>query len=51
MNERMTAALGEFVFAADERPLAEIVLDLLRARGWKAADGRVVHRGAWSPAS
>ncbi len=37
MNERMTAALGEFVFAADERPLAEIVLDLLRARGWKAA--------------
>jgi competence/damage-inducible protein CinA-like protein len=37
MNDRMTEALGEFVFAADERPLAEIVLDLLRERGWTAA--------------
>ena len=37
MNERMTAALGEFVFADDERPLSEIVLDLLRERGWTAA--------------
>ena len=37
MNERMTAALGEFVFADDDRPLSEIVLDLLRARGWKGA--------------
>jgi len=37
MNERMTAALGEFVFADDERPLSEIVLDLLREHGWTAA--------------
>jgi nicotinamide-nucleotide amidase len=37
MRERMTAALGDFVFAEDERPLPEIVLDLLRERGWKAA--------------
>jgi len=37
MNERMTDALGEFVFADDDRPLSEIVLDLLREQGWKAA--------------
>jgi nicotinamide-nucleotide amidase len=37
MSERMTAALGDFVFATDERPLAELVLDLLRERGWTAA--------------
>jgi competence/damage-inducible protein CinA-like protein len=37
MNERMTAALGEFVFARDERPLSEIVLDLLGEQGWTAA--------------
>jgi nicotinamide-nucleotide amidase len=37
LAERMTAGLGEFVFATDERPLPEIVLDLLRARGWTAA--------------
>jgi nicotinamide-nucleotide amidase len=37
MRERMTAALGDFVFAEDERPLPQIVLDLLRERGWKAA--------------
>ena len=37
MNERMTAALGEFVFAHDERPLSEIVLDLLGEQGWTAA--------------
>jgi nicotinamide-nucleotide amidase len=37
MHDRMTAALGDFVFATDERPLAEIVLDLLRERGWTAA--------------
>ena len=37
LNERMTAALGEFVFAADERTLPEVVLDLLRERGWTAA--------------
>ena len=33
----MTAGLGEYVFATDERPLPEIVLDLLRDRGWTAA--------------
>jgi competence/damage-inducible protein CinA-like protein len=33
----MRARLGEHVFATDERPLAEIVLDLLRERGWKGA--------------
>ena len=37
MNERMTAALGEFVFADDDRPLSEIVLDLLREQGWTGA--------------
>jgi nicotinamide-nucleotide amidase len=37
LAERITAGLGEFVFATDERPLPEIVLDLLRARGWTAA--------------
>jgi nicotinamide-nucleotide amidase len=37
MDERMTAALREFVFAHDERPLSEIVLGLLRERGWTAA--------------
>ncbi len=37
MDERMTAALGEFVFAHDERPLSEIALGLLRERGWTAA--------------
>jgi nicotinamide-nucleotide amidase len=37
MNERMTASLGEFVFAHDERPLSEIVLDLLGEQGWTAA--------------
>jgi nicotinamide-nucleotide amidase len=34
---RMRADLGDHVFATDERPLAEIVLDLLRARGWTGA--------------
>ena len=34
---RMRAELGDHVFATDERPLAEIVLDLLRARGWTGA--------------
>jgi nicotinamide-nucleotide amidase len=37
LAERMTADLGEHVFATDERPLPEIVLDLLRLRGWTAA--------------
>jgi nicotinamide-nucleotide amidase len=37
LAERMTAALGEFVFSTDERTLPEIVLDLLRGRGWTAA--------------
>jgi nicotinamide-nucleotide amidase len=37
LAERMTGALGEHVFATDERPLPEIVLDLLRDRGWTAA--------------
>ena len=37
MNERMTAALGEFVFADDERPLSEIVLDVLGGQNWTAA--------------
>ncbi|MGH3075505.1 MAG: CinA family protein, partial [Gaiellales bacterium] len=29
--------LGDHVFSTDERPLAEIVLDLLGARGWTGA--------------
>jgi nicotinamide-nucleotide amidase len=33
----MRAELADHVFATDERPLAEIVLDLLRARGWTGA--------------
>jgi nicotinamide-nucleotide amidase len=33
----MRAELGEHVFSTDERPLAEIVLDLLRSRGWTGA--------------
>jgi len=37
LRERMTAALGEHVFGTDERELPEIVLDLLRERGWTAA--------------
>jgi nicotinamide-nucleotide amidase len=37
LAERLTEALGEHVFATDERPLPEIVLDLLRDRGWTAA--------------
>ena len=37
LQERMTAALGEYVFGTDERELPEIVLDLLRERGWTAA--------------
>jgi nicotinamide-nucleotide amidase len=34
---QMRAELGEHVFATDERPLGEIVLDLLRLRRWTAA--------------
>jgi nicotinamide-nucleotide amidase len=34
---QMRAELGEHVFATDERPLGEIVLDLLRLRKWTAA--------------
>jgi nicotinamide-nucleotide amidase len=37
LAEQLTTGLGEFVFATDERPLPEIVLDLLRDRGWTAA--------------
>jgi nicotinamide-nucleotide amidase len=37
LSEHMTDALGEFVFATDERTLPEVVLDLLRERGWTAA--------------
>lgn len=37
LAERMTAALGEHVFSTDERTLPEIVLALLRERGWTAA--------------
>jgi len=33
----MRAELGGHLFATDERPLSEIVLDLLRARGWMGA--------------
>ena len=33
----MRAELEPHVFATDERPLAEIVLDLLRSRGWSGA--------------
>jgi len=34
---QMRAGLEPHVFATDERPLAEIVLDLLRAQGWLGA--------------
>ena len=34
---KMRAELGGHLFATDERPLSEIVLDLLRTRGWKGA--------------
>jgi nicotinamide-nucleotide amidase len=34
---RLTAGLGAHVFATDERPLPEIVLDLLGSRGWTVA--------------
>ena len=34
---KMRTELGGHLFATDERPLSEIVLDLLRARGWKGA--------------
>ena len=34
---QMRAELGAHVFATDERPLSEIVLDLLRQRRWTAA--------------
>jgi len=34
---QMRAELGDHVFATDERPLAEIVLDLLREREWTGA--------------
>jgi nicotinamide-nucleotide amidase len=37
LDGRMTAALGDYVFATDERTLPAIVLDLLRERGWTAA--------------
>ncbi len=33
----MRAELGDHLFSTDERPLAEIVLDLLGARGWTGA--------------
>lgn len=33
LAESLRAALGEFLFAEDERPIAELVLDLCRARG------------------
>jgi nicotinamide-nucleotide amidase len=34
---RMAELLGERVFATDETPLAAMVLELLRARGWRLA--------------
>ena len=40
LAEEMTTGLGEFVFATDERPLPEIVLDLLRSAGTTAQIGR-----------
>ena len=40
----MRAELGDYVFSTDERPLAEIVLDLLAGAGMDGGDGRVVHR-------
>jgi nicotinamide-nucleotide amidase len=37
LRDRLATALGEHVFARDERPLAAIVVEALRARGWTAA--------------
>jgi nicotinamide-nucleotide amidase len=37
LRDRLATALGEHVFARDERPLAAIVIEALRARGWTAA--------------
>jgi nicotinamide-nucleotide amidase len=37
LASEMRAELGDHVFATDERPLPEIVLDLLRSRGWTGA--------------
>ena len=39
----MRTELEPHVFATDERPLAEIVLDLLRSQGMDRRDRRVVH--------
>jgi nicotinamide-nucleotide amidase len=33
IEESLRASLGQYLFSADERPVAEIVLDLCRARG------------------
>ena len=38
--------LRAYLFTQDEQSVAEIVLDLCRARGLRARDGRVVHRWA-----
>ena len=39
----LRASLGDHAFTVDERPVAEIVLDLARARGAHAGHRRVVH--------
>ena len=43
----MTAGLGEYVFATDERPLPEIVLDLLRARAGRPPPPSRAPAGWW----
>ena len=49
-GDALEAALAEanerYLFSRDERTTAALVLDLLRARGLDARDGRVVHRRA-----
>ncbi len=36
-RERLRAAAGDFIYSEDDRPLQQVVGDLLRARGWRLA--------------
>ena len=46
LERALVEPLERYLFARDERPVEELVLDLCRARGWSLGDGRVVHRRA-----
>ena len=43
LERALVEPLERYLFARDERPVEELVLDLCRARGLDARDGRVVH--------